>query len=142
MAFATALAFGEPPGQYHFAQERMHRHLWSCFERRQISMFPYRKLRRATESTVKPVDEVPVYCVCRIPELPNTRWIEALAVRGGTTQSPTSMYHVQLFLATLHGTATDVYKSVFFYVQHCTICVCLFLYIYYFIKIMLTLYRY
>ena len=29
-----------------------------------------------TESTVKSVDEVPVYCVCRMPELPNTRWIE------------------------------------------------------------------
>ena len=76
VAFATALAFGEPPGQYHFVQEKMRRHLWSCFERRQISMFPYSKLRQATESTVKSVDEVPVYCVCRIPELPNTHWIE------------------------------------------------------------------
>ena len=33
-------------------------------------------LRWATESTVKSVDEVRVYCVCRMPELPNTRWIE------------------------------------------------------------------
>ena len=38
----------------------------------------------------------------------------APAVRGGTTQSPASMYQVQLFLPTLHGTATDVYKKVFF----------------------------
>ena len=43
------------PSQYHFPQGKMCRHLWYCFE---ISMFPYRKLRRATESTVKSVDEV------------------------------------------------------------------------------------
>ena len=73
VAFATALAFGEPPGQYHFAQEKMRCHLWSCFERRQISMFLYSKLRWATESTVKSVDEVPIYCICRMPELPNIR---------------------------------------------------------------------
>ena len=39
-------------------------------------MFPYNKLRRATELTVKSVEEVPVYCICRMPELPNTKWIE------------------------------------------------------------------
>ena len=38
VAFATALTFGESPGQYHFAQEKMRRHLWSCFERRQVSI--------------------------------------------------------------------------------------------------------
>ena len=26
---ATALAFGEPPGQYHFDQQNMHCHLYS-----------------------------------------------------------------------------------------------------------------
>ena len=41
--------------------------------------------------------------------------LSALAVRGGTIQSPVSMYQVQLFLPTLHGTATDVYKKVLFF---------------------------
>ena len=40
-------------------------------------------LRWATESTVKSVDEVRVYCVCRMPELPNTVGLSALTVRGG-----------------------------------------------------------
>ena len=48
VAFATALAFGEPPGQYHYDQEKMRRHLWNCFCRREMSIFPHSKLRRAT----------------------------------------------------------------------------------------------
>ena len=63
VAFATALAFGKPPGQYHFDQAKMRRHLWNCFERRNMSLFPYSKLRRATESTIKSVEEVPVRCI-------------------------------------------------------------------------------
>ena len=76
VAFATALAFGEPPGQYHYDQEKMRRHLWNCFCRREMSIFPYSKLRRATELTIKAVEKVSVYCICRMPELPNTKWIE------------------------------------------------------------------
>ena len=55
----------------------------NCFdlERRKMSFFPYSKLRRATESTVKSV-EVPVYCICRMPELANIG-LSALAVRSG-----------------------------------------------------------
>ena len=76
VAFAVALAFGNPPGQFHFEQQKMRHHLWKCFENRKINMFPYNKLRRATELTVKSVEEVPIYCICRMPELPNTKWIE------------------------------------------------------------------
>ena len=76
VAFAVALAFGNPPGQFHFEQQKMRHHLWKCFENRKINMFPYNKLQRATELTVKSVEEVPIYCICRMPELPNTKWIE------------------------------------------------------------------
>jgi len=136
VAFATALAFGEPPGQYHFAQEKMRCHLWSCFERRQISMFPYSKLRRATESTVKSVDEVPVYCVCRMPELPNTHWIECSGCkRWYHTESCINVPSKALSTNTSWYCNRCIYESVFCTAQ------LVFLYIY-FIVIMHTLYKY
>ena len=76
VAFLVSLALGKSPGQYHFHQDKMRQHLWRCFQNRELSMFPYSKLRRATESSVKAVEDVRVYCVCRMPELPNTKWIE------------------------------------------------------------------
>ena len=82
VAFATALAFGQPPGMYHFAQGDMRQHLYECFEIGRISMFPYMKLRRATESTVKSSEEVPVYCACKMPNLPDTAWIQCSVCRN------------------------------------------------------------
>lgn len=76
VAFLVSLALGKSPGQYHFHQDKMRQHLWRCFQNRKLSMFPYSKLRRATESSVKAVEEVHVFCICRMPELPNTKWIE------------------------------------------------------------------
>ena len=137
VAFATALAFGEPPGQYHFAQEKMHHHLWSCFERGQISMFPYSKLRRATESTVKSVDEVPVYCVCRMPELPNTHWIEYSGCKRWYHTEP--CVNVPSTALSTNMVLQQMYIRKCF--LHCTTCLCLFLYID-FIMVILTLYRY
>ena len=121
VAFATALAFGEPPGRYHFAQEKMRHHLWSCFERRQISMFPYSKLRRATESTVKSVDEVPVYCICRMPEPPNTRWIECSGCkRWYHTESCVNVPSIALSTNT---STTDLYTK-------CVFCTAQLVYVY------------
>ena len=54
------------PGQFHFEQLKMQHHLWKCFENRKINKFPYNKLQWATELTVKLVEEVPVYCICRM----------------------------------------------------------------------------
>ena len=67
---ATALAFGEPPGQYHFDQQNMCCHLYSGTVLREEDVIFSSKLRRATESTIKSV-EVPVYCICRMSELAN-----------------------------------------------------------------------
>lgn len=75
IAFATALAFGEHPGQYVFDQQQMRRHLWKCLEQQKIEMFPVKKHRRSA-AKVKTTDTVPVFCLCRMPELPGTQWIE------------------------------------------------------------------
>ena len=53
----------------------MKAHLIECLERQEMSMFPIKK-RRRTEFKVKTVDEIPIYCICRMPELPNSAWIE------------------------------------------------------------------
>ena len=75
IAFATALVFGEQPGCFLFDQKKMRAHLFHCFERQQMSMFPIMK-RRCTGCKVKSVDYIPVYCMCHMPELPNSVGIE------------------------------------------------------------------
>ena len=113
----------------------MRRHLWSCFERRQISMFPYRKLRHLT---VKSVDEVPLYCVCRMPELPNTRRIECSGCkRWYHTDSCISVPHLSsnntwyynrcirvvfFFSSLICNTAQLVYVYSCIYILYCSLC--------------------
>ena len=77
VAFATALVFGEHPGTHFFDQQGMRRHLWKCLERRQMSMFPVKKIRRGTP-TVKTTEDVEVFCVCRMPDMrsDDDKWIE------------------------------------------------------------------
>ena len=41
-----------------------------------MEMFPHKKVRRAATSKIKSVQDIKIYCVCRMPELPNTSWIE------------------------------------------------------------------
>ena len=117
----------------------MHHHMWSCFERRQISMFPYSKLIWATESTVKSVDEVPVYCICRMPELPNTSWIECSGCKR--------WYHTD---SCINVPRTALSSNTTWYCNRCSVFLmcnsaqlvyvysCLYVY---FIMVMLTLYR-
>ena len=64
-------------------------------------MFSYSKLRRATESTVKSVDEVSVYCICRMPELPNTCWIQYSGCKR--------WYHTESYMVLQQITAQLVY---------------------------------
>ena len=75
IAFATALAYGENPTQYLFVQSEMRSHLTMCLERGQMTMFPFKKLRKV-EKVVKTMEKVRIYCSCHMPDLPNTKWIE------------------------------------------------------------------
>ena len=76
IAFATALALGEKPELFFFDQSKMRAHLWQCLERGKMEMFPVVRKRRVKKSSVKTVEQVPVYCKCRMPELPGERMIE------------------------------------------------------------------
>ena len=96
VAFLVSLALGKSPGQCHFHQDKMCQHLWRCFQNRELSMFPYSKLRRATESSVKAVEEVHVYCVCRMPELPNTNWIECFGCKNWYHRDTCLCHRLQL----------------------------------------------
>lgn len=69
IAFVTALVFGEQPGHILFDQ-RIH-----CFEQKQMSMFPIRK-RRRIHYKAKLIENIPIYCLCRMPELPDTKWVK------------------------------------------------------------------
>ena len=67
IAFATAIAMGRRPEDFQFDQNKMRRHLWHCFEKRRMEMFPYIRERRSKKIKMK--RKVDVYCVCRMPEM-------------------------------------------------------------------------
>ena len=52
----------------------MREHLRQCFE--DGEMFPVLRKWRVKKSAVKTAKEVPVYCKCRMPELPGEKLIE------------------------------------------------------------------
>ncbi len=81
IAFATALVFNEQPGRFLFDQHLMRAHLLECFKHRRMTQFPVKKLRR-TGLKVKTIEEMPVYCICRMPELPDSKWIECTSCKG------------------------------------------------------------
>ena len=76
IAHATALALGEQPGNYLYDQPKMRKHLYKSFQMKTMTLFPLKKERRNKELKVKTEEEILVYCHCRMPELPNTRWVQ------------------------------------------------------------------
>ena len=82
IAFATALVFGKHPGCFLFEQKCMRSHLLHCLESQEMTMFPTRKERRRhTELKVKSTDTYAIYCICRMPKLPNDRWIKCTSCK-------------------------------------------------------------
>ena len=47
-----------------------------CFEGGEMKMFPVLRKQRVKKIAVKTTEEVPVYCKCRMPELPGEKLIE------------------------------------------------------------------
>ena len=74
IAFATAIVFGKEPGLFSFDQSKMREHFRKCLEQGYITMFPLSRMRRTTK--IKTIEPIRVYCKCRMPELPQTKWIE------------------------------------------------------------------
>ena len=81
IAFATALVLEEQPGAFLFNQQKMRAHLIKCLEHQEMSMFPTMR-RRHMCLKVESVEEIPVYCICCMPELPNSKWIECSSCKG------------------------------------------------------------
>lgn len=98
IAFATAVVYAKQPGGLSFNQPKMREHLYKCFQSKEIAMFPVKQIRHSKLS-VKYIEEVPVYCKCRMPELPGCNWIECSKCKGwyhiGTCVS-VSKKHLQL----------------------------------------------
>lgn len=70
IAYAVALCFGEQPGSLIFDQELMREHLCICIQQQHFSMFPV-KGRRRRSLKLKRSESVKVYCICRMPHIPN-----------------------------------------------------------------------
>ena len=75
IAFATALAHGQQPGNFIFDQHKLREHLFNCFESRKMSMFPIKKLRRVGRRK-KATDTIQLYCICRLPKFTNSDWVQ------------------------------------------------------------------
>ena len=70
IAFATALVFGQHPGQLVFDQTQMRTHLLQCLEASEMLPFPVKKMKRTIQ--MKAIQKVKVYCVCRMPSCTNS----------------------------------------------------------------------
>ena len=75
IAYTTALSLGLPPEMFQFEQSRMRSHLQNCLKEGRMTMFTVRRTRRAA-NRVKSTDKFNVYCTCRMPDLPDTHWIQ------------------------------------------------------------------
>ena len=76
IAFATALVFGKRPENYYFNQNEMRFHLLRCFEKRKMELFPTVRERKLRGNLITKTDIIEVYCICRMPELTGSQWIE------------------------------------------------------------------
>ena len=77
IAFATALVYGKRPENYHFNQREMRSHLLKCFQQRNMELFPIIRERiNIRGSSALSTDVIEVFCMCRMPELPGSEWIE------------------------------------------------------------------
>ena len=75
IAFATALAFGKNPEDYYFDQQALRPHLIKCLEKQRMEFFPYTRAGKGVHR-VKATASIQVFCSCRMPEMPGTKWIQ------------------------------------------------------------------
>ena len=67
IAFATSICARHDPTMKVFDQKKMRKHLITCLENAKITPFPEHSLKRA-RALKKSQEEVPVYCICRLPD--------------------------------------------------------------------------
>ena len=67
IATACSICCGEEPEELRYNQSKMREHLRACFEAEKIIPFPSNRRRVPAQNKSRDVDQVPVYCVCRLP---------------------------------------------------------------------------
>ena len=72
IAFATALVLNRQPGEFFFDQNKMSSYLIKCLS---MSIFPVKKMRRGV-NLVKRTELISVFCICRMPAVTSSNWIE------------------------------------------------------------------
>ena len=87
IAFATALVDGKKPGKFLFQQGEMQAHLCKCLELGKMTPFPIIRNRR-TPSKIKAAEQFNVYCICRMPEIANSTWVQCTACKDGFILTP------------------------------------------------------
>ena len=80
IAFATALVDGKKPGKFLFQQGGMRAHLCKCLELGKMTPFPIIR-NRCTPSKIKAAEQFNVYCICCMPEIANSTWVQCTACK-------------------------------------------------------------
>lgn len=66
IAFATSLCYGQDPSKITFKRRNIRSHLWNCFTKGKMHMFPSVPRMSSPEQTSHKV-LIPIYCRCRLP---------------------------------------------------------------------------
>ena len=66
IAFATAICAGNEPASTVFDQPRLRKHLMTCLNNSTLTPFPERSRKRMIKVAKK--EELPVHCICRLPD--------------------------------------------------------------------------
>ena len=74
IAFATDLCHGHDPVVVTYNQEKMHGHLLTCFEMRELSLFP--RAEKTKKINARMMKVIPIFCSCKLPEAFNTNMVE------------------------------------------------------------------
>ena len=74
IAYATALSLGNDPATHQYYQEKMRPHLRMCLLNRRLTLFPHKTV--CPSDKFHSVEKIPVYCVCRMPEITGQPMVE------------------------------------------------------------------
>ena len=75
LAYVTTIAHGADPTTMIYDQWKMRRHLYQCLINGKMIPFPAREVT-LPKKKIKCIEEIEVFCYCRMPELRSTPMIE------------------------------------------------------------------
>nr|XP_047132634.1 uncharacterized protein LOC124811303 [Hydra vulgaris] len=99
IAVATDLCYNYDPSIKCYKQELMRNHLLKCFSDNYLTPFPIEANERKKKKQPKPIN-LPLYCICRLPDNKEEKWSNATIVRSGFTFHAFPFQRIYLIILT------------------------------------------